>query len=366
MPHQQTRYYLDTLLLATLVDEAGLIKQAQSGGISGVISSLISTVEDYVKDKIHKGSAISDVFNLLASPMLMALGGRFTILGILLEIAKYLGFEPSKILAEIGEGLKSAIVPGQPISPEQVDKVTDQVISADTPTEPPAGLQKMQQLSFREVQIYKIALLHVMAQTPMHKSVDIPAQLLRSFFGAKTVTASLLSRFLSWVVRTVLIAAGLMTGEALVEHLTGKSPSGEASSSSAAGMAPSAPSTVQQIFKANPEYADETLNVSGGWIENVPPAQIGQQIALWAQDIYPDLQGKDSFIQSSSLFQQVVHYIQQYNANNTTAVTFMPKNFTSRKQVVDLFIDDLAVKVQQMAKSLPKTDTSAPAPVTNL
>jgi hypothetical protein len=363
MPYQQTRYYLDTLLIATLVDETGFIKQAQAGGISGVISSLISTVEDYVKDKVHKGSAVSDVFNLLASPMLMALGGRFTILGILLEVAKYLGFNPSKILEEIADGLKSAIMPGQPVDPGQVDKIVEQATSANMPAD---SLQKSQHLSLREVQIYKVAILHLVATETIHKYAGLPELLLRRVFGASTMTASLLSRFLGWIVKTVLIAAGLMAGEALFEHLTGKSPSGEAPSSPAAGMAPSAPSTVQQIFKANPEYSDETLNVSGGWIENVPPAQIGQQIALWAQDIYPDLQGKDSFIQGSSLFQQVVHYIQQYNANNTTSVTFMPKNFTSRKQVVDLFIDELAVKVQQMGQSLPKTDNSAPAPVTNL
>lgn len=361
MPHQQTKYYLDTLLIATLVDETDLIKQAQAGGISGVISSLISTVEDYVKDKIDPNNKIASVFNLLASPMLMALGGRFTILGILLEVAKYLGFEPSKILEEIAEGLKSAIIPGQAIAPEQVDKITNQVISTNTPAN---EMQKTQQLSFREVQIYKVALLHLAANSSIHKTADLPTQMLR-LFGAKTLTASLLSRFLGWIVKTVLIAAGLMTGEAIFEHMTGKSTSPGTPSSAVSGIAPSAPSTVQQIFKANPEYADETLNVSSGWIEGVPPAQIGEQVALWAQEIYPDLRGKTNFIESSSLFQQVVHYIQQYNANNTTSVTFMPKKFTSRKTVVDLFIDDLAVKFKQMAQSSPKDDNSSPTPAAN-
>jgi hypothetical protein len=358
MSYSQAQYYLDTLLIATLVDDTGFQKQAQSGSsISGVISSLISTVKDYVSDKIDPNNRISSVFNLLASPMLMALGGRFTILGILLQIAEYLGFQPSKILGEIVDGLKSAIIPGQMIAPEKVDQIVDQATSANIPSQ----IQKTQHLSIREVQIYKIALLHFAANKSAAGITDL---LLRRVFGANTVTASLLSRFLGWIVKTVLIAAGLMTGEAIFDHMTGKSPASSPSppsSPSASDIAPAAPSTVQQIFKTNPGYNDETLNVSSGWIENTPPAQIGEQIVLWAQDIYPDLQGKNSFIESSPLFQQVVHYIQQYNSNNTTSVSFMPKKLTSRKQVVDLFIDDLANKVQQMSKSLPKDNPSSPS-----
>ena len=99
--------------------------------------------------------------------------------------------------------------------------------------------------------------------------------------------------------------------------------------------------------------------MNSGWMEGIPPSQIENQLVAWAKDIYPDLQGKEAFIQGSPALQAVVKYIQQYNSNNTSNVTFMPKRFTSRKMVVDMFIDDLAVK----AKNLPQPNkNTVPAP----
>jgi hypothetical protein len=88
-------------------------------------------------------------------------------------------------------------------------------------------------------------------------------------------------------------------------------------------------------------------------MEAVPPSGIGALISQWALTIYPDLQGHEDLIESSPGFHKTVEYIQDYNKANATQYTFIPESFASKKQIVDIFADDLASKYQASKPAAP-------------
>src|ERR1700722_11375015 len=161
------------------------------------------------------------------------------------------------MLSEIVDGLKDAITGGHEISSEQVSSLASRAVSnnyGEQPTED--DFRKITgALSLREMQIYKLALSHAREQLhqPLHKHAQ--AQLFLKFLGLKPVTASILSKVLSWIVKTVLISCGFMAAGALVEHVTGTEPA--SSSSSSSSVAPSPAPSAQQLFKPDPSYVDE-------------------------------------------------------------------------------------------------------------
>lgn len=356
MPLAETKYYTESVAIANILSNDTIVKQAD---ISEVVSSIVSTVTNYVSGKIDPNNKAASIFNILAPGMLIALGGIFKPLGWLLELAELFHFEPSKMLGDIVGGIKESVMSGQQISSEQVDAAANRAVAnnyGSAPTE--EDFRKITtSLSLREIQIYKLSLDHTIKelhQGKLEKKAQVP--LFLKFLGLKPVTASILSKVLSWIIKTVLISGGFMAAGALWEHMTGNGSKPGAPSATAPGTAtPTA--AVQQLFKVDPGYNDEKLNVSSGWIEGVPPSQIENQLVSWAQEIYPELRGKESFIRSSQLLPQVAQFIQQYNSNNTSNVTFMPKRFTSRKQIVDMFMDELAAKAQTLAQS-NKTEAS--------
>ena len=72
-------------------------------------------------------------------------------------------------------------------------------------------------------------------------------------------------------------------------------------------------------------------------------ANIENIVIQFAKDVYSGLDGKENAIRSTPGFQMIVHKISWYNSDNKgSALTFIPPNWSSKKQLVDYFIDDVA------------------------
>lgn len=349
MPSTDTKYYMDSLIIATVLIDDSIIKQAN---VSSFVAQLIDAVYQYVERHIDKDHKTESVFNLLAPSILTASG--FGILGFFLWVAERFGFNPGKMLEEIGIGIKDAVMSGKPVAPDHVDAIAEQVVKNNYGSDPTeADEQRLKSgITLRQSQIYKVAL----TQAYTNKSIlEKQAQLAPAFrlFGMKAFTSSILSKILGWITKTVLAACGFMVLGTFWEHVSSRGTDTVLNTPSAptSTVGPTAAPAVQHLFIVDPAYEDTKLNVNSGWIEGVPPSQIENQIVAWTQEIYPKLRGKESFIRSSQLLLEVAQMIQQYNSNNTSNVTFMPKKFTSRKQVVDMFIDELAAKAKTLSES---------------
>ena len=61
-------------------------------------------------------------------------------------------------------------------------------------------------------------------------------------------------------------------------------------------------------------------------------------LLAWAVDVYPQLHGYESQMANLSSFDKVAEDISRYGGSNNLT---MPKEYKSRKQVVDLFAHDI-------------------------
>jgi len=65
----------------------------------------------------------------------------------------------------------------------------------------------------------------------------------------------------------------------------------------------------------------------------------------WAKEIYQGLNGLDSIIQNTAGFQAAVEAISWQNHSSAGGpIVYIPPMFTSKKMVVDHFIDEVAEK----------------------
>lgn len=358
------QFYYDGLIVETFLSE-GLVKQADGSGASKIFNA----VAQYVKGKITPGHEVESVINILGPGILAALGFPF-MAGLIKLSQMFFGLNVGKILADAVEKIKELLIPGQTIAPEHIDNIVDSAIEANygsNPTE--EDVKKLQSLSLHDTQMLKLAFNDIFNEisledlnSPLNKRAQLVSAL-SGILGVKRKTASVIGKIIGFIIKSVLISAGFMLGGDLLNKVMDR----KDVPSSSNGLPELNPSTTknislpgshQDLFKINPGYVEENLNKTTGWIEMVPPEQIGSQISQWAQDIYPDLKGKDGFIQSSPIFQKVVEVIKEYNSNNTSKITFMPRVFNSRKKVVDTFIDDLANKASNL--NIPSPDAKKP------
>lgn len=342
MKNQIIQFYYDTAIIESLLTDHS-IKTAQS---SGLIAQIITAVKGYITDKIHKGTEVEDVVNLLVPGILTVLG--FPILGTIVEVAEsWFGFKITDIFKQIASEVKSVISGNKQVSSSTIDHITENAVNSNSGksiTEDPTqllNLFKSQSLSINEVMLYKEAIIKT--------SVGIGSSIAR-LVEMKSTTARILMTVIGWIVTVILASAGFIVADDVVHSLIGSPDKRDLPSITDQSTTPltpqdhqtSLPASTQTVFKVNPGYREEKLNLNDRWIEPVPPDQIAEEVINWAKDIYPDLKNSDEEIKSSPAFNNTIQVITKYNRTNTSNITFMPRIFSSRKKVVDMFIDDVA------------------------
>lgn len=328
----------DLLIIEALLSPR-LLKKAEEGSI---IPEIINAAENYFKAHIDKNNTAESIFNLITPAICW---GFSPVLGLFVQFAEsYLGLNPSGMVMYVVDKVKDAFKSGIKISENQIDQWSEQAAAANYGAPPTQeDLEKIKKVSFslREAKILKLGILEINERMMIQKKAGILSIL--DLFAFKRKGASALVRIISWIIKTFLRTAGLTVGKDIFNGLIGHKDApipGAYNSSPNESAIPVKVKSTQTLFKPNPSYQDEILNIGMGWVEMTPPSNIGVEIAEWAKDIYPDL--KTSMITSDPDFQKVVELIQEYNSSNTTKATFMPKRYTSRKKVVDLFIDSIA------------------------
>lgn len=348
---------MDALVLETLLSEDLMIKNAQSG----MVSSLVEKVKSLISSHIDPNDKVGSVVNMLAPGLLWGLG--FPITSIILEIAEsWFGLNIANILRDVGSEIKSLVTGGHKPSSSEVEGIASRAVQSNAGGEPTqsqfenamqhplnavTSLFSSNSLSLREARLYKMALLHI-RDNDLIKTAGILSTLGR-FVGLKTYTTSALASIIKWVVVTLLATVGLLAVDDAAHSIVGSPSKTDFSGpSSHDAERPTTtvtlPASTQTVFKVNPSYQEERFNATKHWIESVPPTHIGDEIVQWTHDIYPDTKSLVDEIKSTSGFNQVVQAIENYNNNNTLNITFMPPDFTSRKKVVDAFMDELAHK----------------------
>jgi hypothetical protein len=336
----------DVLILEALMSDRMLVKLGQAGPMS----SILGKMKDYVVDHIKKDGIV----NILAPATLGALG--HPVLAIILTIAEeWFGLNLDKIFGEIANEVKSLISSGAKTTSSAVENMVHGVVMSNIGQQPTQqDLDKVlhkHSMTLEEAKLYNIAIIGMTSQIKKHALGGV--DLLR-FIGLQSTTARALSLVIGWLVKVVLWAAGFMVAGDAIHAIMGGGEKSETSTSETSEQPedtiPTSTST-QTAFKENPNFNDIKMNMGERWIEPVPPNRIADDIVQWVKAIYPDTKDMDAEIRNTTGFQQIVKMISDYNRTNTTDITFMPKAFSSKKDVVDRFIDEVAQKA-------PKSSTT--------
>lgn len=345
-PSSEIKFYSDTAIVETL-----LTKNAEGG-----VSDLISGITSYVNSHIDQDNKTQSILNILSPGVvftaLRAMGLGW--LGILLGLAiNVFHIDVHAILSSIYEKVKEFIQGNKQLSSQQVDNMVSSSVQEHME---PASKQEAQtfletkQFSqhLKDAKLLKIA----MYEYHFNKNADF----LGLFSKQKSTAGSLLTTVLSWFFKIALSAAGLMVAGDIVNKFLGRpnaidknyqeGKTDQLVNTPSVSNIPLTTST-QTKFKLNPSYHNEKYNVNSLWSEPIlnDQSSIEQMLVDFAKEVYSGLDGLDNVIKDTPGFNVVSNRITWYNKSSSgDNVVFIPKYFTSKKDIVDLFIDDVAKK----------------------
>jgi len=362
--NSEISFIVDTMIVETLLSDEGLSKTAQAGS---AISSLIDKVKGYVGNNINPEDKTGSLLNLLApgaiSIAFRAMGLGW--LGILFGLAmRIFHIDVGSILQSIWDKLKSALSGGKQVSSSEVDGMVTSSVQehnkAPTEDEAEKAAQMLEQKKssrqlFRDAKLLKLAMIEF-EKDSMSFTKEAASPFFSMFSSRKGATANLLGKVLGWVFKIAIASAGLMVAGDVVNKfldrpnaLDNTVQKGKPVSDTAAPTtAPAAPTSTQTKFKVNTSYRNEQKNVNRVWAEAVPnnESSIETMLVMFAKEVYSGLEGKEALIRSSPAFQVIKSRIVSNNkVSEGDNIVLIPRYFTSKKQIVDMFIDDVAEKV---------------------
>lgn len=350
-------FYVDTMIVETLLTDSHLVKTAQQANAG----DLISKVTTYFGNQIDPNDKSGSLLNILApGAVSMALGAMgLPWLGILLSLCmRVFNIDVKSILSSIYDKIKGPISAGQQMTSQQVDGIVNEAVQAEnkpaTEQEAEQASQTMQkQNHLRDARFLKLAMI---AHEQDLYSEAKPGGFLSGFSSRKGTTVTLLGAVLRWIFKIAIASAGFMVAGDAINKFMGRPnaldgtvqngkpvPGAQQASEAIPAIVPK-----QTKFPVNPGYHAESKNgPNNPWIENIrnDKGSIASLVLSWAKEVYPGLNGLDSIVQNTAGFQTIVETITWDNKQSQGAsMIFIPGAFTSKKSVVDHFIDEVAEK----------------------
>lgn len=368
--------YIDKVVTEMVLSNDGFI--SKTAQLSEVMSGITDSLKNYFGSKVDPNDRAGSVINMLAPGVLAAtfkaLG--FTKLGLLFGLAmSFFDIDVKGILTSIWEKLKSILGSGKKVTPQEVNTMVQDSVAEHNKPATEADAEKAQQAlqqkssskALRDARIVKMAILEAdkvgfekIAQRRRMPTSGNMSNFFSMFSNKKAETSGTLTRVLSWIFTVILFSAGLMVGADAIKHYlgmdnaidgTGK-PAGQSSvfgpSSQTADPAPATHTSTQTKFKLQPGLNDKVRNSGQDiWVEGVANDRpsIDSMVLNFAKQVYQGLNGLDNIIRSTPGFQVITERIEEFNHSSAgNAMVAIPPYLKTKKQIVDLFIDDVAQK----------------------
>lgn len=320
MEKAELQYISDTLAmnrLEGLEKHAGII----SSVFGGLLSSLSGTVSQFGQEKLNTDNPEDLVLNLLDMVGTGALFGFSPVLGIIYTIASEMfGFDLKKVAKDIINSIAPTLREGIAPTHDAITQATKNAISSQGGTaEASISLEYLTKFAG-------------------------PLDALRSFFGkaGRRRSTSLFGGIIGWLIKTLLIGAGLKLGANFVENVGGKvkeevlgpsSPESKPESSYEVVHQVEAPTKYQASGRGEQRFPNDDKNY---WVVPLINGNIRDTLSTWVLDIYPDAPIYE--VEKSSAFNRTVSMLQDNWKSESPGRLTMPKRFHSRKEVVDSFI----------------------------
>lgn len=339
-------FYVDTMLVETILAESHFSKKA------GMMSDLLSKVKDYFESKIDHDHPVASVINLLApagiSFIFSSMGfGKFgLLLGLLTSV---LHVNVSGMITSLYDKVKNMISGGDKVSSSQIDQATNSTIAEHNTPPTQQDAQEIQQHNqpaaddgkvysslelLYDAKIISLALIEYEKINMRLTKVADMSSVLKNLVTTKAKGTTILGTLLGWIFKIALTAAGLMVAGDLINHFIGNHQS---------TTTPSGPTSSQTKY----HLIGDTPLPKEMPITNTPD-NISNMLVQFAKDVYSNLDGKENLIKGTPGFQAIKNKISWTNMYNPGSGSIMiPPIFSSKKQLVDYFIDDVAKADQE-------------------
>lgn len=359
----EVSFCVDTLLVETVLADSKFYKKA------GFVSDILNGAKGYFDANIDKNNPVASVIDVLAPGALwllfrsLGLGKWGMLIGLLMDVFHV---DVWGLLRSLYSKVKGLISGGQKVSAAQVDSIANESAQEfsqpATPQEAQEGYKALQEKQMKpegawaddgkvysslelmhDAKIISLALVEYEHQKMrLTKEAISPMSFLSGFSGTKAKSTNILAKIFGWVIKLALASAGLLIAGDVINKAVGR-PSAldrtyQRGQETPEVSVPARPISTQTKFKLK---ADAPL--SSTWPLVNTPENIESMLVQFAKDVYSGLDGKESIIRSSPAFQDTKDQLDWFNIHNPgTAVIFIPGNYTSKKQIVDTFIDDVA------------------------
>jgi hypothetical protein len=331
---------IDLMIIESLLQNENFIKNADSGSL---VSTFSNKIKELVESHYDPNDKTGSLTNILGPGVLFAtlnaLG--FTKIGLLVGLLmNVFHIDLNNIIKSIWGKLTPAISSGKQLTSSQIDEFVQSAVSSSIP-----NLES--ESSLTDVRILKLAMEEYKTAAPGRSSSFYDA-----LIGRKARAGSILVRILSWVFKIALASAGLLVAGDVINKFLGRPNALDKTMNKGKEtplvQTPTNTFTAKQTkFPLKTGYVPERYD--SPWIENIPnnESSIEQMLISFAKNVYSGLEEKDNLIRNSPAFNIVKDRIVWHNHTSPNApIVYLPEYFTSKKQIVDYFIDDVAEKSQ--------------------
>lgn len=329
MSKGQIKILSDMLIVDAILANPKLRKNAS------IITDLETHVKEYIGKDINKDNPMESAVKLLTPGVVLLIFKSFGFgwLGfVIATLLNVLDFNPYDMLEPLCAEALSKIKSGEQISPAQVmssaDSIAQQVAGTDV-QQADDGKNllrhaKMINLALIDFEHQNLRLLKNdfdASQSNLYKMAALP--------GFKAKGASLLGKIFGTIIVIILGSLGALIAGDMVKKLIGKSPSPQAAVPAHVATQTKYPLKGDQPLPASVNGDNGKQN-----IENI--------IMQFAKDVYSGLDGKESLIMNNPKFQYIVEEVSWLNSTKGYSAVFMPTMWSTKKEMVDSFIDDVA------------------------
>jgi len=327
-----TKFYLDCFVVSSLFKETQLQKTAENQ----IISGLTNKIKELVQEHVNPDDKIGSLINILSPGIIFnILPGGFVKKFIIFLLLNVFHINVGDIIESIWDKLKNAASGDKQIPSSEIDNAVQSAIQEHDTSEETSSLPKFQSLN-QDIRIFKLSILeYQMIKSAARSNYDLYTRKKNSF--------KILSSLLGWIFKVAFASAGLLIAGDIVNNFLGRNTK---STDKTTQETPTITSK-QTKFPVKATYSPENNNSNSQWVESISNNEpsIENMLVQFAKDVYSGLDGKEDLIRSSPAFNILKDRIVWYNHTSPNApMVFIPRNFKSKKEMVDYFIDSIANK----------------------
>jgi hypothetical protein len=322
----EIEFFSDTLIMDKMmkiiaIHDCALVKEA-----SFDVSSFLEGIKSGVQSQVDKSSPVESVVNLLLPGALWKISPIF---GLLATGAELAGFNLFSIWRDITQPIISKVQAGEKITPQDVNEIGQQHISANASFENYTSINVLSEMDRNGL----ISLGSI--KTGSGKSWF--GTIFGNLLGSDTSPGKTKARFsilnfiigiLTWTIKSILLSAGLLTIGGGIMGLLGKKPQG--------------PGTQNEQAEQNEQsnQPSDSSGSSGTWIVPLEGQTPPEMLMEWATDKFPALQGHEDEIDQTPAFWNTVREITKDYRPGQSQIQ-IPPQFKTPQDILSKFVPDV-------------------------